>query len=59
MGLRVCHYELERHTDLKTWIPTVHGLNLMGFLTDLKNFHFGALEVVSKSKSPLKIHHFD
>ena len=59
MGLDVGRRELERPTNLKTWIPTDHGLNLMVFLTDLKFFHFGALEVVSKSKSPLKTHHFE
>ena len=41
MGLDVGRRELERPTDLKTWIPTDHGLNLMGFLTDFKFFIFG------------------
>ena len=49
--LKLCRYKLVRPTDLKTWIPTVHGLKFMTFLADLKIFHFGALEVVSKSES--------
>ncbi len=27
--------------DLKTWDPILMSLDLKGFLTDLKNFHFG------------------
>ena len=53
------HSEQSRSLDLKTRIPIVHGLILMGFLIDFKNIDFEALEVVSKSKSPLKNHHFD
>ena len=51
IGLNRCHRKQRRPSDLKTWIPTVLGLNFMKLFSDLKNFHCGALGVVSKSVS--------
>ena len=43
---------LVRPPGLKTWIRTDLGLKFMGFLADLKKFHFRGQEVVSKLGSP-------
>ena len=56
--LKWCQYKLVRPTKLKTWILTVLGLKFMGFLADLKNFHFEALGVLSKSGGTSKNHDF-
>ena len=54
MGLDVGRRELERPTDLKTWIPTDHGLNLMRFLTVFFSFSGsgGRLKVKIASEKP-------
>ena len=50
--------ENDEPPELKTWIPTVLGLNFMKLLADLKNFHFEALGVLSKSGGTSKNHDF-
>ena len=50
--LEACQFFLVRPPELKTWIPTDLGLKFMAFLADLKIFHFGDQEVVSKLGSP-------
>ena len=56
--LEACQFFLVRPPKLKTWIPTDLGLKFMGFLADLKIFHFEALGVLSKSGVTSKNHDF-
>ena len=50
MNLQVRHYSERRARKLKIGELTVHGLNFWKLLEFLKNLHFWAQEVVSKSK---------